>query len=175
MSLSLVFPSYSDRASVENYVKEHFKYRETVLHGGSGLDVILDFQIWLEKVKNDVIYCGKKQKKVPSTTYLVKEDKGQLIGMVNIRHELNESLFLYAGHIGCGIRPTKRNQGYGKESIRLALQKCEQRHIPRVLLTCDQDNAASAKMILANGGILENEVHFRKEWIQRYWIPLEKN
>ena len=43
----------------------------------------------------------------------------------------------------------------------------------RVLITCDRDNIGSAKSIINNGGILENEfVNSDGEIEQRYWITL---
>ena len=45
-------------------------------------------------------------------------------------------------------------------------------NIPKVLLTCDKENEASRKTIIANGGILENEVFNKGEIVLRYWIEL---
>ena len=43
----------------------------------------------------------------------------------------------------------------------------------RVLLVCDKDNIGSAKSIVKNGGILENEVEQDGMVEQRYWIELD--
>lgn len=50
------------------------------------------------------------------------------------------------------------------------LEKCHKQNLHKVFLTCDKDNIASAKIIQANGGILENEVYDNHKLIQRYWI-----
>ena len=81
--------------------------------------------------------------------------------------------YLTGGHIGDGIRPSERGKGYGTELVRLALIECKKLGIHRVLMTCDKDNIASAKTILRNGGVLENEVvNEEGEIEQRYWIEL---
>ena len=112
--------------------------------------------------------------KVPdSVFFLLDEDRNRLLGAVNIRHYLNEYLLQEGGHIGDGIRPSERRKGYATEMIRLALIECKKLGINKVLMTCDKDNIGSAKSIINNGGILENEfVNSDGEVEQRYWIIL---
>lgn len=112
--------------------------------------------------------------KVPdSVFFLLDEDRNRLLGAVNIRHYLNEYLLREGGHIGDGIRPSERRKGYATEMIRLALIECKKLGMKKVLITCDRDNIGSAKSIVNNGGILENEfVNSDGEIEQRYWITL---
>ena len=91
---------------------------------------------------------------------------------LNIRHYLNAGLLRTGGHIGDGIRPSERRKGYATEMIALALEECKKLGIRRVLMCCDKDNIGSAKSILKNGGVLENEVEKDGHWEQRYWIQL---
>ena len=57
--------------------------------------------------------------------------------------------------------------------IRLALTECKKLGIEKVLMTCDKDNIGSARSIIKNGGILENEfVNSEGSVEQRYWISL---
>lgn len=53
-----------------------------------------------------------------------------------------------------------------------ALEFCRERGMERVLVTCDKGNPASARTILSNGGVLENEVPEGESITQRYWISL---
>ena len=108
-----------------------------------------------------------------SVFFLLDEDRDRLVGAVNIRHYLNDFLLKEGGHIGDGIRPSERGKGYGTEMIRLALIECRKLGIDRVLMVCDRDNVASAKTIIKNGGVLENEfVNAEGVVEQRYWIDL---
>lgn len=95
-----------------------------------------------------------------------------MVGAINIRHYLNESLLLNGGHIGDGVRPSERRKGIATKMIELALQECKRLGIDRVLMVCDKVNIGSAKSIRNNGGILENEVVVDGVVEQRYWITL---
>ena len=89
------------------------------------------------------------------------------------RHDLNEYLLNFAGHIGDSVRPTERNKGYATEQIRLALLECKKIGLKKVLITCNKNNVASARTIIKNGGVLENELPKSEEEIfQRYWIEI---
>jgi predicted acetyltransferase len=111
---------------------------------------------------------------VPSTLYfLIGEDK-KIYGALHIRHELNDYLLNYGGHIGYGIRPSQRKKGYATKMLSqsLSLPIIKKLGIKKVLITCDKTNIASAKTIINNGGILENEVMEDGEMTQRYWIDI---
>lgn len=110
-----------------------------------------------------------------SVFFLLDVNKNILLGAVNIRHDLNDYLLHYGGHIGDGIRPSQRNKGYATEMIRLALIECEKLGMNKVLMVCDKTNIASAKTIIKNGGILENEIIDEKgNILQRYWIDIKE-
>lgn len=79
----------------------------------------------------------------------------------------------HGGHIGNGIRPSERKKGYATKMIGLALEECRKLGIEKVLIVCDKDNIGSAKSIINNGGVLENEIADEDGTIeQRYWIEL---
>jgi predicted acetyltransferase len=101
-------------------------------------------------------------------------DHGEFIGRVSLRHRLNESLTKLGGHIGYDIRPSKRRQGYGTQILALALPKARELGLERALVTCDETNVASRKIIEANGGVLENVVEMAEgePRVCRYWIKL---
>ena len=110
---------------------------------------------------------------VASDTYVLKDDTGRIYGMASLRHELTDALLVSGGHIGYGIRPSERGKGYGTRQLALALEKYRERGVDKVLVTCDQDNAASAKVAMHNGGILGDEiVEEDGNILQRYWITL---
>jgi len=111
--------------------------------------------------------------KVPFTVFwLVAGDA--FIGEAHVRHELNAYLIREGGHVGYGIRPSRQRQGYGRLILALALEECRRLGLTRVLLTCLQDNVASARIIEANGGELENVIDdpAGRGPLRRYWISL---
>lgn len=118
--------------------------------------------------------CEENNKNlVPDTTlFCLDKDRNIFVGAVNIRHYLNENLLRSGGHIGDGIRPSERRKGYATAMIALALKECKKIGINKVLMSCDKDNIGSAKSIIKNGGILENEIEENGCIKQRYWIQI---
>ena len=111
---------------------------------------------------------------VPDSTYFCLDtERSIFVGAVNIRQYLNEGLLLSGGHIGDGIRPSERGKGLGTRMIALALDKCRELSLERVLMCCDSDNFASARTIEKNGGVLENVVDDGGAPVKRYWITLK--
>ena len=102
----------------------------------------------------------------------IAEERNIIVGAINIRHELNDYLLRFGGHIGDGIRPDERRKGYATKMIQLGLQECQKLGIKKVLMICDKDNIGSARSIISNGGVLENEVNHEGAVMQRYWITL---
>lgn len=58
-----------------------------------------------------------------------------------------------SGHIGYGVVPEKRRQGYATAGLRLLLAEISGLGLPSVLLTTDPDNIVSQRVIIANGGV----------------------
>ncbi len=111
---------------------------------------------------------------VPSYDYFAV-DNDKFIGVIHIRIRLTDRLLKYGGHIGYGVNPKYWKMGYGKEILRLALQDFKDLiEEDKILITCDDDNIGSYKIIEANGGILENKVENEdageKFITRRYWI-----
>lgn len=106
-----------------------------------------------------------------STLWLV--DKNQFIGRIGIRHTLNTKLKKFGGHIGYAIRPGKRKKGYGYKALELALKKAKIIGLKKVMVTCDDDNIASQKIIEKHGGKLKSKRVHEGTLIRHYWIDLE--
>lgn len=116
-----------------------------------------DFPAFLERLAA----CSRGEGSPPgfvahSTYWLVRDDR-EVVGVSNLRHELTESLRHDGGHIGYGVRPSARGNGYAVELLRRTLRRAEALGLSEVLITCDRGNVASARTILRNGGILESE------------------
>lgn len=111
---------------------------------------------------------------VPSYDYFFVEDD-KFIGVIHIRIRLTEGLLKYGGHIGYGINPLYWNKGYGTKLLKMGLEKAKELvKEDKILITCDDDNIGSYKIIENNGGVLENKVtntDAGETFItRRYWI-----
>lgn len=108
------------------------------------------------------------------TFWLVENQK--YIGSVRIRPELNEQLEKIGGNVGCDIRPSERRKGYATEMVGMALEKARELGLKEVIMTCDEENIGSQKVIEANGGqLLESNVNI-EEWphpFRKYKVVLE--
>lgn len=112
---------------------------------------------------------------VPQTVFWVVDDTGTAIGMLRVRHCLNERLRRTGGHIGYYIRPDQRGRGYAKEALRLALGELHKLGERQALITPRETNTASVRVVEANGGRLENAVRDPETGTVylRYWVDLE--
>jgi predicted acetyltransferase len=117
--------------------------------------------------------------------WLIHDD--EYIGQSSIRPDLGTMyLITYGGHIGYSIRPERRQRGYGQRILGLTLKKAREVGLAKVLITCDEDNIASKKIIEANGGVFEQAMIMDADILTaegrapdqpvaklRYWIDLE--
>jgi len=103
----------------------------------------------------------------------MEEGRPKILGVVNICHRITEDMLATDGHIYYAVAPSERRKGYATQQLRLALDICREMGIGPVLVTCDRDNIASAKVIQNNGGVLEDErMSGDGRVFQRYWITL---
>lgn len=88
----------------------------------------------------------------------IRKEDNKLVGMTQVHQVLNDFLTNYAGHIGYNVRPDERGKGYAKMILRKALEfeKCIGNN--PVIVSCEPQNLASKKTILACGGVYEKTV-----------------
>ena len=163
-----------------SYADEIIKYKEEslaespIINGSAGLDRFSSIEIWFEELKKRSCENTVPKGLVPSSTYLaVREKDNYIVGMIDIRHYLNEYLTQVGGNIGYGVRKTERNKGYAKQMLKLALEKCKDLKIKKVLITCDEDNISSEKVILSANAKLEDIRNVDGENKKRFWIDLQ--
>jgi len=111
---------------------------------------------------------------VRQKTYWLVRDDGRIVANSRLRLELTPFLEREGGHIGYSTRPSERRKGYGTVVCKLTLQRAKSLGFKKVLITCDEDNVASARIIEKNGGRYEDTVlswESRKPK-RRYWVDL---
>ncbi|MGX7125823.1 GNAT family N-acetyltransferase [Enterococcus viikkiensis] len=172
--LTLVLPTKEHEKQLLDYVQEHREIGEEHLHGASLLEESPNYDDWLERIAAASDPTIINPDWVTATTFLaVRTEDQKIVGIINIRHFLNDFLRNYGGHIGYGVRPSERQKGYAGEMLRRGLLFCNSIGLEKVMITCTKNNIASRKTILSAGGVLEREfLHTDGEWVQVYWIEL---
>lgn len=98
--------------------------------------------------------------------WITDEVRDEFVGYLAVRHALTPWLLEEGGHIGYAVRPSRRREGHASRALGLALAEAAALGLDRVLLTADEDNVASRRVIEAGGGIYEDTRHAKR----RYWI-----
>jgi len=171
--LMLIEPSKELETSAMQYRNEFIEYGELQINGSCGFFHYSNYDEWLD----NVTLAHKKETSfihVPATTYFaVRKADNKIVGSIQLRHELSDELKIHGGHIGYGVCPSERGKGYGTEQLSLVLEKARELHISRVMISCDKNNTASAKVAINNDGKLEWEGYDEEDgYIQIYWIDL---
>lgn len=161
-------PSLKWEAEHNAYMQEWDEDRMTPSSFHLKEDIL--YEVYLEELAAKEAGHGNR---VQNTNYFLIDDDERIIGMVNIRHSLNDYLLQVDGHIGYGIRPSERRKGYATYLLSEALKVTDQVGIRSVLVTCNEDNIGSAAVIINNGGVEDasfTEPHgnvVRRFWIER--------
>ena len=110
---------------------------------------------------------------VPALQFAALDAGGKLVGMIQLRLQLTQTLLRTGGNIGYSIRPDCRRQGYAGLMLDGCLRRAATLGMSRVLITCSSSNLASRRTILSRGGQLENVLPSRSgQPVERYWIEL---
>lgn len=130
-----------------------------------------DYDTWLTGMKNRISGTDLPDGWVRENFYLCY-DAGELVGVFSLKMELTDFLMNYGGHIGYAVKPSRQNQGYATDMLKQGLQIAGALGFKRILAVCDEDNNASERVILKNGGVFENKLFDSDEdvYIKRYWL-----
>ncbi len=137
----------------ESFTAEELKDADTFSAYTRRLRTLADHSAWLP----DGI--------VPAT-YLWWVDGEEYLGRLSIRHSLTPWLRDFGGHIGYVVRPSARGRGHAQAMLAASLPVAHDLGIDLALLTCDDTNPASRRVIEAAGGVFEDQ----REDKLRYWI-----
>lgn len=164
--LELVAPKQEHETAVMNFREEFLKAKERI-SGGAGLEQADNYEDWLEH--KYVPHYGL----VDEAVFLAFDSDRKLVGISDIRLGTNDFIQTYAGQIGYSVRPSQRRKGHASEILRLTLGYAPQYGLQKILITCNEPNIASARIIEKNGGVLEKIIpHPGFPNVKRYYIDL---
>lgn len=168
----LVFPTPEHADAIEAFRQEFIRYGGD--HDGMMSLIRLGVDGWFKQIE----LCKKPETCppvwVPTTQFIcLRESDGKMVGAIQVRHCFNEFLEKYAGHIGYSVCPTERRKGYATKMLHDVLPYCKNElGLDRVLVCCLNDNEASRRTILKNGGVYESTVFEpqKQVYLERYRI-----
>jgi predicted acetyltransferase len=164
MKIELIELSLQDGREIYDMLQDIGEGENGFMNSAYGLTYD-EFKEFLAKNVSMSKGIGLAPNQVPQTIYWLIVD-GSPVGIGKLRDYLTEGLRKEGGHIGYSIRPSERGKGYGAIILKEILNKAREKGVEQALLTCNENNIASRKVIEANGGELE-DIHEGK---CRYWI-----
>lgn len=166
----------------EEYAEQIWQFRQEILDsndndkfaGCGNLRTCTSAEEWIATARLQKSAQTCPEGHVPSNNYIaVRKEDNRIVGAIDLRHHINHPILsTWGGHTGFYVRLNERHKGYAKEMLRQNLLNCKALHIEKVLITCDADNTASEKTIIANGGIFEKEIEVHGDMIKRFWISI---
>jgi len=103
---------------------------------------------------------------VPMTTlWWVAGD--EYLGRLSIRHRLTSHLLYHGGNIGFEVRPSARRRGHATAMLAAALPLAAALGIDPARVDCCAGNVASRRVIVKNGGVVDEE----RDGSLFFWMP----
>ena len=152
---------------IEDY-KNEFILNNEIIPGAANLTILATNE-WVRFVENTKYKETVTPGFVTAHTFFAL-DNDKIVGVINGRHELNDYLLNFGGHIGYSVRKSERRKGYGKKMLIYTSEFLFSLGLDKILITCDKKNTASRRIIESCGGILENELIEETRTTLRYWI-----
>ena len=148
--------------------KKEFVLNNEIIHGAANI-TDLSVAEWVQFTENTKYKESVIPDFVTAHTFFAL-DNNKIVGIINARHELNDYLLNFGGHIGYSVRKSERRKGYAKAMLSYTVDFLFSLGLEKILITCDKNNIASKRTIESCGGILENEVIEESRITLRYWI-----
>ena len=144
----------------KQYAEGIFQYRSAFIAAGEPMDGtgslyrMPDPEEWLRQVEDLSRPETTPEEWVPTSQFLcVRPYDNRLVGMIQLRHTLNEYLEQFGGHVEFSVLPDERGKGYATWMLKNVLRYTKDHAISHVLLACEPRNAAAKRVIERNGGV----------------------
>lgn len=171
MKIRLVRPTEQLKEQAIKFRQEFFDNHETVINGSELFDKTDRYEDWLEAVTANANIETVNVNWVVTDTFFAVDEKGKIVGIIDLRHTLNDFL-KDLGNCGYSVRPSERRKGYATEMLRLLLPIAKNAGMKELYLSVERDNEASIKTIVKNGGKHERSFEFEGEQADIYKIIL---
>ncbi|MBP5553918.1 MAG: GNAT family N-acetyltransferase [Lachnospiraceae bacterium] len=153
------------------FKQEFIDNGETTINGSELLDQVDSYDEWLRSVTANTSPDTVNPSWVVTDTYFAFDENDSIVGIIDLRHELNDFLIDF-GNSGYSVRPSERRKGYATEMLRLILDRARETGMDKLQLSVERSNEASVKTITKNGGKYERSFTFEGEEADVYIINL---
>ena len=157
--MKLIRPEAAHKEAALAFRQEFFAHGEQVINGSELLDRTEDYDAWLAAVTANTDPETVSPDWVVTDTFFAFNDAGKLVGIIDLRHTLNEFLRDF-GNCGYSVRPSERCKGYATEMLRQLLCIAADAGLTELHLSVERSNTPSVKTIVRNGGVPERSFMF---------------
>lgn len=169
--IKLIRPSKELKEKALAFKKEFFDNNESVINGSELLDKTEDYDQWLAAVTANTNPQTVNPVWVLTDTFFAVDDYEKIVGIIDLRHELNDFL-KDCGHCGYSVRPSERRKGYATEMLRQLKNVAKDSGMKDLQLAVERSNESSVKTILKNDGVYERTFEFENQPADVYKIKL---
>ena len=153
------------------FKQEFIENGETTINGSELLDQMDSYDEWLKSVTDNISPDTVNPAWVVTDTYFAFDEDDNIVGIIDLRHELNDFLKDF-GNCGYSVRPSERRKGYATEMLKLILERASQIGMGKIQLSVERSNEPSVKTITKNGGKYERSFNFEGEEADVYIIRI---
>ncbi|MCR5399027.1 MAG: GNAT family N-acetyltransferase [Lachnospiraceae bacterium] len=155
------------------FKQEFIDNGESTINGSELLDQMDSYDEWLKSVTDNISSDTVNPSWVVTDTYFAFDDDDRIVGIIDLRHELNDFLKDF-GNSGYSVRPSERRKGYATQMLGLIIRRAAEIGMDRLHLSVERSNELSAKTILKNGGKYERSFTFEGEEADVYMIDINR-
>ena len=167
--IKLERPIKENEAEALEFKQEFIDNGEQTINGSELLDQMDSYDEWLKSVSDNTSPETVNPSWVVTDTYFAFDESNRLVGIIDLRHNLNDFLKDF-GNSGYSVRPSERRKGYATEMLRLIIERAAEIGLGKLQLSVERTNEPSVKTILKNGGKYERSFTFEGEDADVYII-----
>ena len=167
--IKLERPIKENEAEALEFKQEFIDNGEQTINGSELLDQMDSYDEWLKSVSDNTSQETVNSSWVVTDTYFAFDENERLVGIIDLRHNLNDFLKDF-GNSGYSVRPSERRKGYATEMLRLIIERAAEIGLGKLQLSVERTNEPSVKTILKNGGKYERSFTFEGEDADVYMI-----
>lgn len=160
---------HKDRALA--FREEFFSNNEPIIFGSELLDKTESYDEWLEAVTRNTDPATVNPDWVLTDTYFAVDGNDDIVGIIDLRHELNGFL-RDLGNCGYSVRPSCRRRGYASQMLELLKIRAKEAGLSELHISVERDNLPSVRVIESRGGVYERSFSHEGEQADIYAIRL---